>query len=128
MSEIVELKKKGSNKWSPMKRLVVRKKDPNKGYRWCDEDEMNIEKKLAEGWHFVNKVTGEAIEVDPESDAMTGVKQHRELILMAQDKEFLEERKQYFDEQADRMERGIIDRAAAQAPEGMETHGKHTIE
>lgn len=126
--EIPKEKKKGSSRWKPQDRLVVRNKDSKLGYRWCDEDPMNIEKKLAEGWHFINKVSGETIEIELESDAMKGVKQHRELILMAQDRESLKEREEYYQEQTDLQERGIKNRIAADAPGDLALHGKITIE
>ena len=90
---------------------------------------MNIEKKLAEGWHFINNVTGDVVETEIESDAMKGVKQHRELILMAQENDTLAERDEYFQEQTDMQERGILERIKTDKPSpDADVRGKITIE
>jgi hypothetical protein len=72
-------------------RLAVADKDPNWGYRWCDSDPGNLEKKESEGYLTVNKMTGiPGDTTHPDSNEMSGSRTHRELTLMARPKELVE--------------------------------------
>lgn len=46
--------KKGNASWQRARFLQVKNKDPNFTYRWVNMNEENIEKKLDEGWDFVD--------------------------------------------------------------------------
>ena len=85
---LTEVPKKGNASWNPATRLELRGKKPGWRYRWCDKDPANIEKKLAEGWVFINKTTGLPGELERrdqphDGSALTTTKTYRELVLMA---------------------------------------------
>lgn len=46
--------KKGNASWHRARFLDVKNKDPNYTYRWVRIDEENIQKKLDEGWGYVD--------------------------------------------------------------------------
>ena len=85
---LTEVPKKGNPSWSPATRLDVRNRRAGFRYRWCDKDPANIEKKLAEGWVFVNKTSGLPGELERrdqphDGSDLTTTKTYRELVLMA---------------------------------------------
>ena len=109
MSEI----KKGRPSWKPASnKLNVVKKVAGFRYRWCDKDEMNIEKKKAEGWEHVNKTTGIPGESGQRSDVPDGksldsTQKYRELELMALPEEVAQERDRHFQELTDKQTVGL---------------------
>lgn len=93
--------KKGRPSWKPATMLDVKNKTPNYRYRWVWIDDMNLEKKQAEGWVFVNKETG--VPGEHEHPGKTGdgkpldsAKKYRDTVLMALPEELGKERDRFF--------------------------------
>ena len=84
--------------------------------RWCDSDPANIQKKLAEGWNFVNKttcpsgqhVTREDVNEINDGGDINGAISYRELIGMALPREMKEARDEYYHNQMMEMTRSRI--------------------
>jgi hypothetical protein len=89
--------KKGKPTWRPARRLDVNDKDPNFSYRWLDSrDPGNIEKKQAEGWQVVSKLTSDKSVPADGTTAPTTLLGVRELTLGRMPKEMAEARNAYF--------------------------------
>ena len=123
---------KKKSTWRPAERLTINVKTPGYRTRWCDRDPMNIERKLAEGWRFVNATTGVIAEHDPgkDGDSLAGAKTYRELVLMALPEELGKERDKYIQEQTDLQAAGLKSRLEDEMKKGggAEVRGKITIE
>lgn len=89
--------KKGNATWRPARRLDVNDKNPNFAYRWLDSrDPGNIEKKQAEGWQVVSKLTSDKSVPADGTTAPTTLLGVRELTLGRMPKDMAEARNAYF--------------------------------
>jgi hypothetical protein len=95
--------------WRPASTLDVRNKKTGYRYRFCNEEPENVERKEAEGWQFVNRVTGLPGELVDDEHKSDGAKRHRELVLMALPEDVGKERDKYFEGISHRQERGIYE-------------------
>lgn len=105
--------KKGHSTWKPQSRLTVANKKPGFRYRFVDKDEMNIQRKLAEGWRFVNTSTGIPGEhvrpnVVGDDNPMDGAMTYRESVVMALPEETAKQRDAWVAERTDAQERDIV--------------------
>lgn len=91
--------------WKPASRLGELSVPEGYNGRWCSNDEANIQKKLAEGWVFVNKTnfpqtehkeSGNADVVD--SVGVQGGVTYREMVGMMLPAELVEARTEYYKE------------------------------
>lgn len=130
----VKQEKKGKASWKPAQKLDVRNKDPNFRYRFRDKDPQNIQRALAEGWEFVNPITGIPGEhIDPEDSQkdLTSTTEYRELTLMALPEDIAQARDEHFQELTRRQTVGLKDRLQSDldkdAPEGHRTSATGTI-
>ena len=125
--------KKGKPTWRPAKRLDVNNKDPGYSYRWLNSrDAENMDKKQAEGWQVVSKLTSDKSTPADGTTAPTTLLGVRELTLARMPKEMAEARNAFF--QKDTAERtqalggklrgDLKNRQGATA----ETYGKIVIE
>jgi hypothetical protein len=106
-------KKKGRATWKPAQKLQVHKKDPGFRYRWRENDAQNIQRAVAEGWEFVNPITGIPGEHQDPGDgqqSLTSTTEYRELKLMALPEEKAQARDEYFQERTDIQTTGLKDR------------------
>lgn len=99
--------KKGKPTWKPANMLDVTNKKKGLRYRWCDKDGGNVQKKLSEGWSFVDStsgISGDHVEPHRINDGkkMTSLREHREMILMAMPEELAEARNEVFREKGER--------------------------
>ena len=101
--------KKGNKSWKPASQLDLAHKNPEYGYRFCRKDDENINRKLMEGWEFVNDITDSNVQLDTKepTNPVTGGKNVRELVVMRMHKDDIEARKAYYDAKADHQERGL---------------------
>ena len=133
--------KKGKPTWKPAQRLDIRAKSKDFRYRWCDRDEQNLEKKLAEGWVFADSIHGvKAEHVHPEgvSDGkpLTNQKTYRELVAMVLPEEMGQARDEYVAEQTRKgtegikkvLQEDITNEAKDRGIDGARVHGKIVIE
>lgn len=133
--------KKGRKSWSPAQKLAITDQDPGFRYRWCEKDQANLDKKLAEGWAFVDPTKGlKADHLRPEhvSDGkpQQGAKEYRELVLMALPEEVAQARDRYFQDRTDQqtlglnaeLRRDLKDAARKHGVESAEVYGKTVIE
>ena len=125
--------KTGKKTWAPATKLATFGKEPGINYRWCDKDPQNIERKLAEGWEFVNDTAHKSIETDTDSvsqDDLSGAKQYRELVLMAMPTEMADARAEYFGDQNEKSMRSLKRQLDNEVKAGgdAKTHGKIVIE
>jgi len=119
----------GRATWQPAARLATFNKDPDKRYKWCDQDPANIERKEAEGWSVVNDVTGNRADHGMEQNRVDGAKRHRELVLMAMPEEVAQARTEHYREITDHQAQNTVDTLKSQAAElGGEITGKIVIE
>lgn len=100
-------KKKGSTRGFKPGNALGMVKVP-KGYtpRWCDADQANINKKLQEGWVFVNKTTSgsaghERRDGKEENSTIDGhdlstVVKYRELVAMMMPDDLVQSRRDYY--------------------------------
>lgn len=98
MSEVAV--KKGRKSWQPYRLLNVYNKKPGIHLRWVENDPNKIEKRLHDGYEFVNATSGTNADV-PTSNDPTSAKRVRDLVLMACPQETADERNAYFKAQAD---------------------------
>jgi hypothetical protein len=94
-------------KWRSTNRLDVKDKHPGWSYRWISEDSGSLEKRDSEGYQLVNDMSGIPGDIDPESDGMDGVKQHRELVLAAMPNELKRARDEHVQELTQRQTVGL---------------------
>ena len=105
LPESVEIKK-GKKTWKPANKLAVANRNPNFRYRWLDSrDAGNMEKKQAEGWQVISKLTSDTSEHADGTTAPTTLLGYRELTLARMDNETAEARNAYF--QKDTAERTL---------------------
>jgi hypothetical protein len=95
--------KKGHRTWKPAQKLTVKNENPEIHPKWCQDDPINIQRKLDEGYFFINKTTGAPIEYEgtgmvPDTKSIDSAVKVRELVLMGLDDETYEARKAYFAE------------------------------
>ncbi len=95
-------KKRGRPSWRPARKLDVINKSPDFRYRYVSTDYANLQKKLAEGWQFVNPSTGIPGEHAPTAREVSDGKQidtvnkYRELVVMALPEEIAKERDAFY--------------------------------
>lgn len=101
MTKEADEKKKGRASWRPARKLDITKKAPGFRYRYVSTEYANLQKKLAEGWQFVNPSTGipglqnpSAREVS-DGKMLDSVQKLRELVLMALPEDIALERDAY---------------------------------
>lgn len=93
--------KKGRASWRPARKLDVINKADGFRYRYVSTDYANLQKKLAEGWQFVNPSTGIPGQHNPSAREVSDGKQldtvqkMRELVLMALPEDIALERDAY---------------------------------
>ena len=93
--------KKGKKSWRPARKLDALNKAPGFRYRYVSTDYANLQKKLAEGWEFVNPSTGIPGQHNPSAREIADgknldtVQKMRELVLMALPEEIALERDAY---------------------------------
>ena len=127
--------KKGNRTWRPAHQLSLYKKTPGYRYRFCNNDPDNIERKYAEGWRLVNRVTGAIAEHYEEYGQITGGLTHRGMVLMALTEELGKQRDEYFQERTrkqsvsakDRLQAKMNEAADATGAPKAQTHGTVTI-
>lgn len=136
MSEETATTKKGRPSWRPPHRLDVKGKTPNWRHRWVLAEGEEIDRRLAEGFVFVNPETGAPGEHDFDYEwkaehPLDSVKRLRELVLMAIPEETAKERDAYFREQTRKQTVSTRENAEAKAREMLgpnaQVYGKTTI-
>ena len=116
--------KKGKPTWKPAAKLSVVNKRGGFRYRWCDKDQLNIQRKTEEGWVFVNKDTGLPVEHDnPDGNPLTSATEYRELVVMALDEETAQARDEYFQERTREQTVGLKKRLQEDLDEEAKTKG-----
>lgn len=130
----VKQEKKGKASWKPAQKLDVRNKQEGFRYRFRDRDSQNIQRARAEGWEFVNPITGiPGDHVDPEDAQkdLTSTTEYRELTLMALPEDIAQARDEHFKELTRKQTVGLKDRLQGDldkdAPEGHRTSATGTI-
>lgn len=130
----VKQEKKGKRSWKPAQKLDVRDKQDGFRYRFRDKDPQNIQRARAEGWEFVNPITGIPGEhVDPEDAQkdLTSTTEYRELTLMALPEDIAQSRDEHFRELTRNQTVGLKDRLQGdldkEAPEGHKTSATGSI-
>lgn len=118
MNEIDEEKpvKKGRKvEWKPAKALDHLKGPDGHRKRWCNSDEANIEKKLAEGWIPLNKTTAPSASHNrklanaSEDGRPTSTNiAYREMVGMALPEDLAEARDEHFRRKSEAQVRGRI--------------------
>ena len=113
-------KKKGKSSWAPANRLTVANKQEDFRYRFVDQDAMNVQRKQAEGWQFVNRSTGipgEHIRPGHVGDdtPIDGAMTYRDLVVMGLPEELAQERDAWVAERTDQQERDIVKNLKRQA-------------
>lgn len=109
---------KGKPSWRPARMLDLENRANGYRYRWCDTDDANLRKKLAEGWVYVNKETGHPVEhIDPDlqhgGKSPDGSVKYRDLIVMALPEEIAQQRDEYFAELSKNQLEGVNENAAS---------------
>ena len=102
--------KKGNASWKPHQSLQVTKTDPNRRYKWANKDDLNLERKLHEGWDFCDKP--DALHMRPKTveagSGKVGSKtEYRDLILMSIPEERAKAREAYYAEQTAEQTKGL---------------------
>ena len=118
--------KKGRSTWKPAQKLQVNDKKDNFRYRWRENDPQVIQKAQAEGWEFVNPITGIPGEHQDPGDgqkSMTSNTEYRELRLMALPEEVAQARDEYFQERTDLQMAGLKDRLQSDLDEEAKKQG-----
>ena len=93
--------KRGTASWRPARKLDVIHKAPGFRYRYVSTDYANLQKKIAEGWEFVNPSTGIPGQHNPSAREVSdgrqldSVQKMRELVLMALPEDIALERDAY---------------------------------
>jgi len=93
--------KRGRASWRPAKKLDIVNKAPGFRYRYVSVDYTNLQKKLAEGWQFVNPSTGIPGQTAPSAREVSdgrqldSIQKLRELVLMALPEDIALERDAY---------------------------------
>lgn len=122
-------RKKGRDSWNPASIMHIGNQDPAFGYRWCDTDQMNIAKKQAEGWEFVNAVTDGDAEHETH-DPGTHLR-YRDCVAMRLPRDRIEARTAHYDRLTNQSERDIVATIDAKAQKkigpGARVDGKVTI-
>jgi hypothetical protein len=121
--DVEQTPKKGNVSWKPANPLAVAdtKKSPGWKSRWVENDKMNVEKKLTEGWRYSKKAQEHS-----DGKSLTSTTEHRELILMEIDEETLAARTQYFQGKTDQQTHGL--KKNAEAEMGQKLDGSIIIE
>jgi hypothetical protein len=100
MTDKVVAKKKGFKTWRPASMLAIRDRDENFTYRWANKEPLNQSKKLAEGWEYLPKTSGET--PVSEDGRHLDLREYKSLILMRMPNEIKEARTKYYDDMTDR--------------------------
>ena len=137
-----QTEKKGKKSWLPAKTLALRNKKEGYRYRFVTKDDLRIQNKIEEGWVPVNRSTGIPAELTEDArrgdvrdgNALTGVMEYREFVVMALDEETAKARDAYYDGQTQKQTAGLKNRLVDKAQRGASRgpaapiHGKITIE
>lgn len=120
--------KRGKKTWKPAQKLDIRNKKEGFRYRMVDKDQMNIQKKLAEGWSFANKERGTAADhVKPENigdgQELGSVTEYRELVLMILPEEDGKARDEYIEERTNQQTVGVKKNLQDDADKSASEHG-----
>jgi len=118
--------KKGHATWKPAQKLQVHDRKPGFRYRWREDDPQNLQRAIAEGWQFVNPITGIPGEHDEPGDgqkSLTSNTEYRELRLMALPEEVAQARDEYFRERTDQQTAGLKDRLQSDLDEEARKQG-----
>lgn len=117
-TEVTEEKpvKKGRKvEWKPARALDHLKAPEGHKVRWCNNDEANIQKKMAEGWIPVNKTTAPSVthsrkvaNTVEDGTAQSTNPAYRELVGMALPEDLLEARTDYYKRKSEQQVRGRI--------------------
>jgi hypothetical protein len=103
--------KKGNASWKPHRTLALRNQDPTKRYRWVNRDDMNLDRKTAEGWSFEEKP--DVLHLRPKtveagSGKVAGSRtEYRDLVLMSMPEDVALGRQAYFAEQTAEQTKGL---------------------
>lgn len=125
--------KKGKASWRPARKLDVLKKSPNFRYRYVSTDYANLQKKLAEGWQFVNPSTGIPGQHNPSarevSDGKTidTVQKYRELVVMALPEDVAKERDAYHAQKVGHRAKALEDGLAHDLEKAASAHGSRHV-
>lgn len=124
--------KKGRPAWKPASTLDVIQKSEDFRYRWTDRDPGNLDRKIAEGWVFVNKETGIPGEHEHPERVADGMpldttKTFRELVVMAMPEETAQERDAYYREQTRKQTVGLKDVLKRDLSEAAERSGSSQV-
>lgn len=92
--------KKGNTSWRPAQMLDVKNKSEGFRYRMVNVDHANLDKKVAEGWEFVNGETGIPGEhIDPkkivDGSKLDSTETYRDMVLMAMPEDTAQARDAY---------------------------------
>lgn len=141
-AQTIRKKKHGNRSWKPAQMLELHDKKPGLHYRWTDATEdLNVKRRLAEGWDFVTNVKSNSAKHNRPNKAtdgrpLTSTTDYAELTLMAIPEEEYQEHRAFYREQTRRQTlsikgdfQGQLDQAARQegAPRA-QAHGKIVIE
>lgn len=127
--------KKGNKSWAWRNRLDVANKDSKFRYRMVSREETNLRDKMADGWEFVNPVTGIPGEhIDPrqiaDGEPLEGAQTYRDLVLMALPEEKAQQRDAAVAELTRQQTAGLKNMAQSEARKigpDAEVHGSITI-
>lgn len=130
------MSKKGTASWRPAQKLDVTGKVKGYRYRLVDKDPLNLQKKEAEGWLFVNAETGipgtySRPSTVSDGKSLTTENTYRELVLMALPEEVAKERDAYYNAVTDRQTAGLKSHLQSEARgvnPAAAIHGKVVIE
>lgn len=109
---MTEEAKKGRRSWKPAQKLNLNKKLPNHEMRWVDKEVGNYQRRLADGWVPISKVTSTEIAHDHPNLVGDGkptgsVIEYRDMELMAIPKEDYEDHREYFRKQTEAQTAGL---------------------
>ncbi len=105
-------KKKGKPSWRPQRGLVLTGVPDGYRPRWVLNDQLNIERKLDQGWEFISRAKGDKAEHSPQEwvgdgKPLDSMRRYREFVAMALPEELGQARDEYHQEQNRQQVRGI---------------------
>ena len=102
--------KKGNASWKPHQALELTKRDPNFRYRWVNKDEVNMDRKLNEGWVFASKNEATHLRlktVEAGSGEVGAQIGYRDVVLMKIPEEQAKAREAYYAERTAEQTKGL---------------------
>lgn len=113
--------KKGNASWKPHQALSLKNTAPGMRYRWANKDDLNLERKLAEGWDFAD--SGEAFHSRPKTvEAGRGTAssrtEYRDLVLMKTPEENARARADYYAQRTSEQTEGLKGRLESRLRSG----------